>query len=348
MLPAASNGWRSQSSPRTRSLVDAGEAAGHSAAGIRTAIPRAGPLVEVHHPTCCVLQLDVAVDARTLQVGGRADVQPVGDLRGPGAEHLGAVATSDDEPSPRQGDRPRGHRPLGVPTRRGREHRARRPVELVEVERRQRLDDPGGPRRLDGAAQVDPGGRRPSVRVGRGEPRPPVGLSGAALVGGELRLVAVEVDLVREDPHPELVGDEPRLQPDRQERDGHAAGQRGDAGLEVGGRRAHGTTSSGTPPAWMATRIGCWWVRAARWAAWSTNRVPSSSSPRAGCPRSAGTRPVRSRCAPRSPSTRSSGPGRAGPVQLVEPEPRLGRLLLDDEEPAVAAQQLGRAEVEAS
>ena len=157
-------------------LVDAGvEAAAISAAGIRTAIRSVSSSKSTHQRA--VSCSSTSPSTRTLQVGGRADVQPVGDLRGPGAEHLGAVATSDDEPSPRQGDRPRGHRPLGVPTGRGREHRARRPVELVEAERRQRLDGPHGPRRLDGAAQVDPGdvGRASGSR--RGEPRPPVGLS---------------------------------------------------------------------------------------------------------------------------------------------------------------------------
>ena len=282
-LPAASNGVRSQSTPSDEELVDTGlEAADDLGRGDSHRHPAALGLVEVHHPAGRVLQLDVAVDARTLQVGGRADVQPVGDLRGPGAEHLGAVAAPDDEPPARQGHRSRGHRPLSLPAGRGREHRRRRPVELVEVERSQRLDHPHGTRRLDRTAQLDPGRRRSGVRVGGSEAGAPVRLSGGPLVGGELRLVAVQVDLVREDPHPQLVGDEPRLQPDRQERDGHVTGQSRDAGLEVGGGRAHGTTSSGTPPAWMATRIGCWWVSAARWAEWSTNRAPSRVVPASG------------------------------------------------------------------
>ena len=58
-------------------------------------------------------------------------------------------------------------------------------------------------------------------------------------------------------PDPQLVVDEPRLEPDRQQRHRDVAGETGDAGLELGRGRAHGTTSSGTPPAWMATRIGC-------------------------------------------------------------------------------------------
>ena len=339
MLPAASAGVRSQSTPSTRSWsTPSARPPATSAAGMRTAIPERSAVVEVDHPAGGVLQLDVVVHAGTVEVGGRADVQPVGDLRGPGPEDLGAVAAPDDEPPSWQRDRPRGHRPLGVLPWRGRELRRHHTVGLVEVERRQRLDDPHRPGRLDAAAQDRPGRRRASAGVGGGEPGAPVRLAGGPLVGRQLRLVAVQVDLVGEDPDPQLVVDEPRLEPDRQQRHRDVAGETGDAGLEArpgSGSRDHQLGNAagvdGHPHRLLVGERGevggvvdephVVEVR-------PLERVAGDSQVRAGG--GSGVLPGRLR-----PGVESRG--RAGPVQLVEPEPRLGRLLLDDEEPAVAA-----------
>ena len=348
MLPAAASGVRSQSTPSTRSWSRPSVSPpATSAAGMRTAIPDRS-----------------AVSKSTIQ---RAESCSSTSSSTPGPSRSGAGLTSSrSATSPVQARstsapsrRPTtSHRRGSATARAATDHSASCPgvarelgrhhaVDLVEVERRQRLDDPYRTGRLDRAAQRRPGRARAIAGIGRGEPGAPVGLAGRPLVGGQLRLVAVQVDLVREDPHPQLVADEPRLEPHRQQRHRHVAGETGDAGLELGRGRAHGTTSSGTPPAWMATRIGCWWVRAARWAEWSTNRTSSRLVPSRGLPAirryAPGAVPVWSQVAF---DQESIARWRAGAVQLVEPEPRLGRLLLDDEEPAVAAEQLGRAEVE--
>ena len=285
MLPAASTGVRSQSSPSTRSWsTPSVRPPTTSVAEIRTAIPDRSAVSKstIHRAVSC---------------SSTSPSTPGPSRSGAGLTSsrsaTSAVQTrSTSAPSRRPTT---SHRRGSATARAATDHSASCPGVLGNTG----ATTPSTWSRLTGVSastthtardgstvphSVSHGEVCAGVGIRDGEPGAPVGLSRGALGGGQLGLVAVQVDLVGEDPHPQLVADEPGLQPDGQQRHGDVAGQSRDARLEVRAGRAHGTTSSGTPPAWMATRIGCWWVSAARWAAWSTNRTSSRLVPSSGLP----------------------------------------------------------------
>jgi hypothetical protein len=179
-------------------------------------------------------------------IGGRAEAGP--HRRGGRREHRLLGAATDDVPAIGQRPHPGGRRP-------GRQGRDVRRLGRGGRARREGAGQPGGATGASRGYQGLPGGGH-RVAVGRGVAGlPPRDRQGPLVGGGRVVIVGRDVELVGEDPHPQLelgrrADLEPAgLEPDRQEdRRGGAVGQgrrggrRGRRGDLVGGDRVIGRT----------------------------------------------------------------------------------------------------------
>ena len=324
--------------------VEIGVAHGDEHPGVTGRVGVDGPLERV---------LDLGQPARPARRGrrraapltGRGSVRRRGD-RAP-------VMTRRGTPRNRSGSRWRPTAPAGTSLRRHAVHVASRwavagkvgapPGASVRFVGRQRVDEVPGP------AGRDPTGHGLPRRLGSGRvvrcrpPLVPVPLAGGPLVVGEPGLVGIEVHLVGEDADVQrlvLLGVS-SLDPHGQQRDRHRAVERLDRGLGVDvGHHTSGPTTRWR--AWTSTWTGFWK---------SASAVMALSSGFGCRPLAVATRP-RSATVNGVPGAMSRvGPGRGPPVRdraggavrrrrLVEPEARLGDLLLEGEEPAVARREV--------
>ena len=153
---------------------------------------------------------------------------------------------SDRQEALRQESRDRPAGPSGFACRRARELRRRRELRrvahraarlILRVQRPQLAGDPRAPSRAEPRRELAPGlGLGVGAATGAPAHHPEV-LAPAHLLASQFRLMRVGVDLVREDPDPQLgsggAADPAGLEPDRQQRDRDCRGERLD--LRAGG-----------------------------------------------------------------------------------------------------------------